>query len=156
MEEMTGLVNLRFSKSDENANPVMLEDGRVYSLFMTTDASGRVKAVITGECGWAPWEDPLTVVYKDRHAFDASWKKCDPGTPSDVVEHPEHYTQRGMECIEWIEAALTPEEFRGYLKGNILKYFWRHESKGKPQQDLDKMDWYRRKLKEAEGHDDRA
>jgi len=53
-----------------------------------------------------------------------------------------------MECIDWIEAALTPEEFRGYLKGNMLKYQWRYASKGNPVQDLRKADWYLRKLLE--------
>lgn len=68
----------------------------------------------------------------------------------DLVNNPLHYTSGKVECIDWIEVALTPEEFRGYLKGNMLKYFWRHEQKGKPEQDLDKMDWYRRKLIDKE------
>lgn len=68
----------------------------------------------------------------------------------DPVHNPEHYTTGSMECIDWIEAALSPMEFRGYLKGNVLKYFWRHELKGNPVQDLAKMDWYRRKLIDKE------
>lgn len=68
-----------------------------------------------------------------------------------LVEHPPHYTNRDVECIDWIEMALTPEEFRGYLKGCQLKYFWRHEHKGKPVQDLEKMRWYARKLEEKHG-----
>lgn len=70
------------------------------------------------------------------------------------MNQPPHYTSgSGIECIDWIEAALTTEEFKGYLKGNVLKYFWRHEQKGRPEQDLDKMDWYRRKLKDFESLD---
>lgn len=48
---------------------------------------------------------------------------------SDPVEQPSHYKQGGIECIDAIRAALTPDEFRGYCKGNILKYAWRERHK---------------------------
>ena len=64
---------------------------------------------------------------------------------SDEVNHPAHYTQGGIECIDAIQAQLTPEEFRGYLKGNIAKYMWRERSKqGKVS--LEKAQWYLNKL----------
>jgi len=44
--------------------------------------------------------------------------------------HPAHYNQGKIECIEAIKSALTPEEYRGFLKGNILKYVWRERHKG--------------------------
>lgn len=65
----------------------------------------------------------------------------------DPVNHPQHYASGSLECIDWIESMLTAEEFRGYLKGNVLKYVWRHEDKGKPAQDLSKAIWYLEKLK---------
>ena len=42
---------------------------------------------------------------------------------------PDHY-QGEIECIDAIRAALTPEEFRGFCKGNVLKYVWRERRKG--------------------------
>jgi len=60
----------------------------------------------------------------------------------DPVNSPPHYTQGGIECIEAIKAALTPEEFRGYCKGNAIKYVWRCEHKGKREEDLAKARWY--------------
>ena len=42
-----------------------------------------------------------------------------------------------MECNQAIESALSPEEFRGYCKGNVIKYTWREQYKGKDQ-DLSK------------------
>ena len=36
---------------------------------------------------------------------------------ADLINQPLHYCQGGIECIDAIEAALTPEEFRGYCKG---------------------------------------
>ena len=41
-----------------------------------------------------------------------------------------HYRQGEIECIDAIRAALTDEEWRGYCKGNILKYTWREKHKG--------------------------
>ena len=65
----------------------------------------------------------------------------------DVVNHPTHYNNGNIECIEAIEAMLTHEEFIGYLRGNSLKYRWRFRYKNGVQ-DLNKADWYENKLKE--------
>ena len=46
------------------------------------------------------------------------------------VGHPNHYNTGTIECIEAIKASLSPMAYRGFLKGNILKYIWRYESKG--------------------------
>ena len=45
------------------------------------------------------------------------------------VEHPSHYCQGGIECIKAIEAAMPPEGFQDYCKGNVLKYIWRWRDK---------------------------
>jgi len=63
------------------------------------------------------------------------------------IDSPSHYTQGGIECIDAIRAALTDEEFRGYCKGNMLKYVWRERHKG-GDQDLEKAVAYERFLKE--------
>lgn len=65
-----------------------------------------------------------------------------PDVEFDPVSKPEHYAKGSLECIDWIRVALTPEEYRGYLKGCILKYHWRHEDKGNPIQDLEKLRQY--------------
>ena len=62
----------------------------------------------------------------------------------DLVNQPPHYTQGEIECIDAIEAALTPEEFRGYCKGNALKYIWRERHKG--EDSLAKGAWYLARL----------
>lgn len=65
-----------------------------------------------------------------------------PVVAPDEVNHPPHYTDGGgIECIEAIEAQLTVEEYRGYLKGNIAKYVWRERHKGEVQS-LKKAQWY--------------
>jgi hypothetical protein len=60
---------------------------------------------------------------------------------ADLVNHPDHYRQGEIECIDAIQAALTPDEFRGYCKGNILKYVWRERHKGSLES-LKKARWY--------------
>jgi hypothetical protein len=47
------------------------------------------------------------------------------------LEKPAHYTHSRIEAIDAVRAALTPEEFRGFCKGNIIKYVWRERYKGK-------------------------
>lgn len=60
---------------------------------------------------------------------------------SDPINQPPHYRQGEIECIDAIAAALTPEEFAGYCKGNILKYVWREKHKGGVES-LNKAQWY--------------
>ena len=64
---------------------------------------------------------------------------------ADPINQPEHYRQGEIECIDAIEAALTPEEFRGFCKGNVLKYVWRERHKTGAES-LAKAEWYLRRL----------
>lgn len=71
---------------------------------------------------------------------------------ADAVNHPSHYTSGGIECIAAIKASMSAEEYRGYLKGNVMKYLWRYESKGKPAEDLKKartyLEWLIKEIEE--------
>jgi len=67
---------------------------------------------------------------------------------NDLVNKPAHYNTGNIECIEAIEASMSEEEFKGYLKGNAMKYLWRYNYKGFSIQDLEKCIWYITKLKE--------
>ena len=60
---------------------------------------------------------------------------------TDMVNSPSHYNQSGIECIAAIQAALGPN-FKYYLQGNVMKYMWRFDYKGKPIEDLQKAQWY--------------
>lgn len=66
---------------------------------------------------------------------------------TDMVNAPPHYRQGEIECIDAIRAALTPEEFRGYCKGNALKYVWRERHKGGAES-LAKAAWYLARIAE--------
>lgn len=59
--------------------------------------------------------------------------------------------ESGISCINAIKAALTPEEYRGFLKGCIIKYVWREKDKGHANDALKAQDYaeqlYRELLK---------
>jgi hypothetical protein len=61
--------------------------------------------------------------------------------PSNPVNHPVHYNQGGIECIDAIEAATTglsgPE---AYNTGTAIKYLWRWKWKN-GREDLQKAAW---------------
>lgn len=70
-------------------------------------------------------------------------------TKTDAVNHPSHYMVGGIETIDYIQAKLTPEEFKGYLKGNMIKYMSRVGHKDDAVTDLRKMQWYARRLEDT-------
>lgn len=67
----------------------------------------------------------------------------------EAVNHPDHYGGEAnpYEVIKVLRAWLTPEEFRGFCKGNIHKYLARANRKGGAE-DAAKASWYARCLDE--------
>lgn len=65
----------------------------------------------------------------------------------DNVNHPKHYGQGDIECIEYIADFLTYDEYIGYLRGNVAKYLhrWRYKN---GLEDLKKAQWYLARLVE--------
>jgi hypothetical protein len=63
----------------------------------------------------------------------------------DPVNSPQHYASGAIECIEAIEASMSSEAFKGFLKGNVQKYVWRYEGKGGVES-LQKAQWYLNRL----------
>lgn len=59
--------------------------------------------------------------------------------------NPQHYKKGGVECIDAIEASMTGEAFKGFLKGNCIKYIYRYENKNGVE-DLNKAQWYLSRL----------
>lgn len=62
----------------------------------------------------------------------------------DGLPHTPHYMNGLIETIDVIKMALTPDEFRGFLKGNVLKYELRAPYKhAEPDEDYQKAkDYY--------------
>ena len=59
----------------------------------------------------------------------------------------DHYTKLEIQPWEAMQAWLTPEEFRGFLKGNVIKYLARTKN---PKDDLLKAQLYLEKLNSLE------
>ena len=76
--------------------------------------------------------------------------KMDDNGP-DMVNHPQHYTQGGIECIECIKAAVTNKVgIEAVCVANVIKYLFRYEEKNGIE-DVRKAKWYiERLLKELE------
>lgn len=74
--------------------------------------------------------------------------------------HPpvDHYNRGTIQPIDFMESNFTPDEYRGYLKGNIIKYVSRYLLKKSPLDDLGKaktyLDWLI-EFEDKEGKDDK-
>ena len=56
--------------------------------------------------------------------------------------NPNHYKKGEIEAIDAIKSMLTPEEWRGFLKGTAVAYLWRLGHKDAVEQDARKTQWY--------------
>lgn len=94
-----------------------------------------------------PYEDNVRESTTSRRRLENSrWIIEGKPIEDDPVNHPSHYTQGGIECIEAIEAAcvgLTGDE--AYYIGQVIKYIWRWKHKN-GLQDLEKAEWYLSRL----------
>jgi hypothetical protein len=64
----------------------------------------------------------------------------------------DHYMNMGVQPWKAMESWMTPEEFRGFLKGNAIKYLARSNTKGGVL-DVRKAGHYIEKLTEVMGDD---
>lgn len=53
-----------------------------------------------------------------------------------------HYDRGSIQLIDFLEGSFTPGEYRGYLKGQVMKYLSRYRYKGTPEADLIKAQTY--------------
>ena len=91
-------------------------------------------------------------VNKGDHSY---WKarKDEPQTAREIVEkavkqhlqeehYDEHYHDK-VQPLEIMQEIMTPEEFKGFLFGNIIKYICRCGKKDEPQKEFAKLRRYR-------------
>ena len=70
---------------------------------------------------------------------------------ADMVNHPSHYTQGGIECIDALEAAtINLKGIEAVCTANAIKYLWRWKEKGGIE-DLEKSKWYIDRLIKKDG-----
>ena len=88
--------------------------------------------------------DPKSLDYKTRYFFyvPKDEEKHDiPSNKSDPVNHPSHYTQGKIECIEAMESAFGIAKTAAYCHVNAFKYLWRTDHKN-GLEDIKKAVWY--------------
>lgn len=61
-----------------------------------------------------------------------------------------YYDQGNIEVLDIIQAKLTPEQWEGYLLGNLIKYSCRANWKGDFSRDIEKINFYSGYLKGGE------
>ena len=96
-------------------------------------------------CDFDEWSDDKLAI-----AYDHVYKNIDENVP-DMVNHPQHYTQGGIECIDALKAATVGKRgIEAVCVANVIKYLWRYEEKNGIE-DIRKAKWYiERLLKELE------
>lgn len=70
------------------------------------------------------------------------------GVKKEEVNHPSRYggEDNPYECIKVLKAWMSPDEYKGFLKGNALKYICRVGKKDDSRQELEKAEWYLKEL----------
>ena len=108
-------------------------------------------------CNFNRWsDDKLAIaydqVYKNSEArLDGSHLKdtelnIEPENKPDMVSHPKHYTQGGIECIDALKAATVGKRgIEAVCVANVIKYLWRYEEKNGIE-DVRKAKWYIERL----------
>ena len=102
-------------------------------------------------------DDMLNKVYNWYKELDpascenAEAECCDKEPDIDMVNHPSHYTQGGIECIDCIKSATVGKVgIEAFCVGNAIKYLFRYEEKNGVE-DVKKARWYiDRLIKELE------
>ena len=88
-----------------------------------------------------PGDEELSVVYKPVDLLSLH--------VPDVVNHPSHYTNGKVECIDAIESATVGKTgIEAVCVANVIKYLWRYEDKN-GLEDIKKAQWYLNKLIEV-------
>ena len=82
---------------------------------------------------------------------NAETRCCDKEHNANMVNHPSHYTQGGIECIDALKAATVSKTgIEAVCTANAIKYLWRYEEKNGIE-DVKKAKWYiDRLIKELE------
>lgn len=137
-----------------------LTEGKEYAVLqkgdrdavIINDIGKKVYATLIGECplllpnfDWEIIRDSIDDA-TEKEWSEVGLRILDDVTSTDEVNKPEHYNTGSVECIEAIQATLSGEEFKGYCRGNAVKYLWRCMYKGKSKQDLEKARWYLERL----------
>ena len=108
---------------------------------------------------WLEAENPKVTVKKcngngtENHTSNLNQDNTT-GFSTDMVNHPPHYASSKIECIDAMEAMTSQDRnYNTFLNGHqmylwqvIFKYIWRFPFKEKPIEDLEKAQFYIKRL----------
>lgn len=86
-------------------------------------------------------QDPKHTAYRAPCGNLSHDIKCQCHLTTDLINHPPHYTQGGIDTFDFIKAKGL-----SYAEGNVIKYITRSRHKGKRLDDLKKAEWYLKQL----------
>lgn len=75
-------------------------------------------------------------------------QNADEKPAENAVDHPQHYNQGSIECIDALNAMVEGwlDPVAAVLAWQTVKYIWRHPFKGKPVEDLKNAQFYLERL----------
>ena len=128
---IAGVINHNISKEVKEDNEKMSPDDRKFKV---------------GERVWSPYFGGGTV---NLHELGEDEEE-DNNKVEDAI-NPSHYKVEGLpEAIDIMNHLMTPEQFEGFLWGNIMKYAYRFGRKGDKGETAGKIAWYANQLKAVE------
>lgn len=117
-------------------------------MIKLSDALEKIKQeCLHNACPGCPFDDGadgclLTNVIPCKWDFSVMRNADAAPTTSDNVNHPSHYTQGGVECIDALQAAtVNLQGIEAVCTANAIKYLWRWKQKN-GEEDLKKARWY--------------
>ena len=100
----------------------------------------------------AAMEDHWPITPEEEEVMQQMLNKSANGTTADDIQiSGNHYKDMPIQPWHIMEAVLSPEEFVGFLKGNVIKYSLRAGRKD-GSDDAGKAKHYMQKLKEFRGY----
>ena len=118
-------------------------------MIKLSDALERIKQeCLHNDCPHCPFDDGADgCLLTDANVIPCEWdfsvmRNADAApTTSDNVNHPSHYTQGGVECIDALQAAtVNLQGIEAVCTANAIKYLWRWKQKN-GEEDLKKAQW---------------
>ncbi|HGV0794604.1 TPA: DUF3310 domain-containing protein [Escherichia coli] len=113
---------------------------QVFNRMFPTDLIYPVELIAQRELVKSVNDDRLLASLNDLPQVSEKYPK------HDMVNHPSHYTQGGIECIDAITAATVGKTgIEAVCVANVIKYLWRYEEKN-GLEDVKKARWYLERL----------
>ena len=92
-------------------------------------------------------DDTLQKIIEEDFGLNSPLSPTNVMPKYDNVNHPKHYTQGKIDCIDAMIEAFGVEEVKSFCKCNAFKYLWRSKHKNGVE-DIEKAIWYTNKYVE--------